>query len=212
MVSSSTDPTRAGYGASSCMYSSPASGNGSGYPFSPDCQYYANLHGAPISMTEPTTLIGGSTVTTGGAKSSTGKQGVKRTSSYKHIPHREKPPHLVQRRNARERRRVQAVNTAFSRLRRHIPHENRNKRLSKVKTLKIAMDYIEHLRHMITTYDSKMMTLQTQPPHPSHDSNKHVTSNGAIGDKWHHPQTYVEISPQNSGRDAAYYPGMFGPM
>lgn len=52
--------------------------------------------------------------------------------SYKHVPHREKPPHLVARRNARERRRVQAVNTAFSRLRKSVPTENRNKRLSKV--------------------------------------------------------------------------------
>lgn len=52
--------------------------------------------------------------------------------SYKHVPHREKPPHLVARRNARERRRVQAVNTAFSRLRKCVPTENRNKRLSKV--------------------------------------------------------------------------------
>lgn len=55
--------------------------------------------------------------------------------SYKHVPHREKPPHLVARRNARERRRVQAVNTAFSRLRKSVPTENRNKRLSKVSSI-----------------------------------------------------------------------------
>ena len=52
---------------------------------------------------------------------------------YKHVPHRDKPPQLVQRRNARERRRVQAVNNAFVRLRRYIPYENKHKRLSKVR-------------------------------------------------------------------------------
>lgn len=41
--------------------------------------------------------------------------------TYKHIPHRNKPPQLVARRNARERRRVQAVNSAFSRLRKVVP-------------------------------------------------------------------------------------------
>jgi len=43
------------------------------------------------------------------------------TGTYKHIPHRNKPPQLVARRNARERRRVQAVNSAFSRLRKVVP-------------------------------------------------------------------------------------------
>jgi len=54
---------------------------------------------------------------------------------YKHVPHRDKPPHLVARRNARERRRVQAVNSAFLRLRRHLPHPvtGKHKRLSKVQ-------------------------------------------------------------------------------
>ena len=54
-------------------------------------------------------------------------------------------------RNARERRRVQAVNNSFARLRRHIPYQNRNKRLSKVKTLKIAIDYINHLQVSVTS-------------------------------------------------------------
>ena len=53
----------------------------------------------------------------------------------KYVPHRDKPPHLVARRNARERRRVQAVNSAFLRLRRHLPHPvvGKHKRLSKVQ-------------------------------------------------------------------------------
>ena len=35
------------------------------------------------------------------------KSNRKSKSTYKHVPHREKPPHVVARRNARERRRVQ---------------------------------------------------------------------------------------------------------
>lgn len=46
------------------------------------------------------------------------------TGTYKHIPHRDKPPQLVARRNARERRRVQAVNSAFSRLRKVVPMDS----------------------------------------------------------------------------------------
>ncbi|KAK2171233.1 hypothetical protein NP493_1090g00061 [Ridgeia piscesae] len=75
-------------------------------------------------------------------------------SCYKHVPHREKPPQLVQRRNARERRRVQAVNNAFVRLRRYIPYENKHKRLSKVKTLRRAIDYIGYLQSLVTEADT----------------------------------------------------------
>ncbi|KAK7086464.1 hypothetical protein SK128_012589 [Halocaridina rubra] len=69
---------------------------------------------------------------------------------YKHVPHREKPPHLVARRNARERRRVQSVNVAFARLRRVVPcTSGRSKRVSKVKTLQGAIDYIQHLQDIL---------------------------------------------------------------
>ena len=66
---------------------------------------------------------------------------------------KEKAPHIVAKRNARERKRVQAVNGAFLRLRRCIPYENRNKRLSKVKTLRIAIEYIKALHRMVLEYD-----------------------------------------------------------
>lgn len=77
-------------------------------------------------------------------------------STYRHIPHSEKPPHLVARRNARERKRVQAVNNAFLKLRKHVPCENKNKRLSKVKTLQFAIDYIVNLQNMIDEHDRNM--------------------------------------------------------
>lgn len=45
----------------------------------------------------------------------------KNKSTYKHVPHKDRPPLIVARRNARERRRVQAVNSAFVRLRKIVP-------------------------------------------------------------------------------------------
>lgn len=74
---------------------------------------------------------------------------------YKHVPHSEKPPHLVARRNARERRRVETVNNAFLRLRRHVPIDTKHKRLSKVKTLRYAIDYIKRLSDMIDDHDKQ---------------------------------------------------------
>ena len=56
-------------------------------------------------------------------------------------------------RNARERRRVQAVNSAFVQLRKCVPFENRNKRLSKVKTLQKAIEYIEDLTRTLSSLD-----------------------------------------------------------
>uniref|UniRef100_T1KDS7 BHLH domain-containing protein n=1 Tax=Tetranychus urticae TaxID=32264 RepID=T1KDS7_TETUR len=97
--------------------------------------------------------------------STTASEGIKKRktgkSSYKHIPHREKPPHLVARRNARERRRVQAVNSAFATLRKHVNEPNRNKRLSKVKTLQKAIEYIAYLQGLLSEGDNLTMNVNT---------------------------------------------------
>ncbi|XP_062579803.1 achaete-scute complex protein T8-like [Saccostrea cucullata] len=77
-------------------------------------------------------------------------------TTYRHVPHREKPPHLVARRNARERRRVEAVNEAFQRLRKRVTGEVKQKRLSKVRTLRVAIDYINKLQRMIMEHDQEV--------------------------------------------------------
>ena len=59
--------------------------------------------------------------------------------------------HVIDKRNARERRRVENVNDAFKRLRSRIPYENKDKRLSKVKTLQTAMRYINYLSDMLNS-------------------------------------------------------------
>ncbi|XP_059480883.1 heart- and neural crest derivatives-expressed protein 2-like [Neocloeon triangulifer] len=62
------------------------------------------------------------------------------------------PVRTVKRRstaNKKERRRTQSINTAFSSLREHIPGIPGDTKLSKIKTLKHAIAYINHLMEML---------------------------------------------------------------
>lgn len=62
------------------------------------------------------------------------------------------PEPIVQRNvaNARERNRTSSVNIAFSLLRTRIPTEPRDRRLSKIETLRLATSYIRHLINVVT--------------------------------------------------------------
>ncbi|CAB3379194.1 Hypothetical predicted protein [Cloeon dipterum] len=51
--------------------------------------------------------------------------------------------------NKKERRRTQSINTAFASLREHIPGIPGDTKLSKIKTLKHAIAYINHLMEML---------------------------------------------------------------
>ncbi|XP_024863520.1 achaete-scute homolog 4-like [Kryptolebias marmoratus] len=62
-------------------------------------------------------------------------------------PHFE--PAFIQRRNERERHRVRCVNEGYARLREHLPRELDERRLSKVETLRAAIDYIKHLQRLL---------------------------------------------------------------
>lgn len=66
-------------------------------------------------------------------------------------------PIAVARRNARERNRVKQVNNGFAILRSHIPsaisqdaENGRNKKLSKVETLRMAVEYIRRLEDLLS--------------------------------------------------------------
>ena len=58
---------------------------------------------------------------------------------------------FIKRRNERERTRVRNVNEGFERLRNHLPllPNQREKRLSKVETLRLAISYIKHLQNLL---------------------------------------------------------------
>ena len=82
----------------------------------------------------------------------------RRSHHYKNVNHhgvinrrKEKEPEMVERRNERERMRVRLVNDAFRLLRSHIPVDPRQKKLSKVNTLRLAIQYIKYLQRLIET-------------------------------------------------------------
>lgn len=80
-------------------------------------------------------------------------------------------PASVARRNARERNRVKQVNNGFATLRQHIPASvaaafapqgnntgrGASKKLSKVETLRLAVEYIRSLQQMIEDHEADMM-------------------------------------------------------
>ncbi|XP_037931588.1 achaete-scute complex protein T4-like [Teleopsis dalmanni] len=75
----------------------------------------------------------------------------------------------VQRRNARERNRVKQVNNSFAKLRQHIPQSiiadltkgggrGPHKKISKVDTLRIAVEYIRRLQDIVEDFSSNCDT------------------------------------------------------
>jgi achaete-scute complex protein len=68
------------------------------------------------------------------------------------------PPATVARRNERERNRVRLINMTFATLRQHLPgmksSGQKNKKMSKVDTLKSAIDYIKQLQEMLDENDA----------------------------------------------------------
>lgn len=111
----------------------------------------------------PSSLL--STSTGGGQKAGSSK--AKQGGRSKDTPAGQKPAQVVARRNARERRRVQAVNWAFARLRKVVPlEENKSKRMSKVKTLQMAIEYINQLQGVLSLQGQS--PLHNNHPEPEH--------------------------------------------
>ncbi|KAK3099024.1 hypothetical protein FSP39_025350 [Pinctada imbricata] len=71
-------------------------------------------------------------------------------------------PTFVRKRNERERERVRCVNDGYSRLKEHLPLENKNKRISKVDTLRRAIEYIRYLRSLLAENDDDKMSEQVK--------------------------------------------------
>ncbi|XP_064369208.1 achaete-scute homolog 2 [Dromaius novaehollandiae] len=60
----------------------------------------------------------------------------------------------VARRNERERNRVRLVNLGFAALRQHVPHGAASKKMSKVETLRSAVEYIRALQRLLAEHDA----------------------------------------------------------
>ncbi|PVD28035.1 hypothetical protein C0Q70_10616 [Pomacea canaliculata] len=67
----------------------------------------------------------------------------------------EAKPASVSRRNARERNRVKLVNLGFETLREHVPNGKKNRKMSKVETLRSAVEYIRQMQQMLRNYDAE---------------------------------------------------------
>ncbi|XP_075599000.1 achaete-scute homolog 1 [Balearica regulorum gibbericeps] len=86
-------------------------------------------------------------------------------------------PAAVARRNERERNRVKLVNLGFATLREHVPNGAANKKMSKVETLRSAVEYIRALQQLLDEHDAVSAAFQagvlspTISPSYSHDMN-----------------------------------------
>lgn len=100
------------------------------------------------------------------------------TRLKKHGKNGQPPPVAVAKRNARERNRVKQVNNGFATLRQHIPshiaagYGDRGKKLSKVETLRMAVEYIRGLQRLIAEadgidYDSNSNSGHNNVPSPT---------------------------------------------
>ncbi|KAG9339884.1 hypothetical protein JZ751_022197 [Albula glossodonta] len=70
-------------------------------------------------------------------------------------------PRAVARRNERERNRVKLVNNGFATLRQHVPNGATNKKMSKVETLRSAVEYIRALQQLLHEHDAVGTVFQT---------------------------------------------------
>ncbi|KAJ9587666.1 hypothetical protein L9F63_018918 [Diploptera punctata] len=117
--------------------------------------------------------------------------------------HQQPPPVAVARRNARERNRVKQVNNGFATLRQHIPisilssHSNSgesnrsNKKLSKVETLRLAVDYIRSLQQLLSMDDNEITNLPS-----SHSPNSLDTCSPRSPGKSSLQQSYDDVNTE----------------
>ncbi|XP_064096431.1 SKI/DACH domain-containing protein 1-like [Macrobrachium nipponense] len=91
-------------------------------------------------------------------------------------------PLPVSRRNARERNRVKMVSQGFAILRQHVPHAARKKKLSKVETLRCAVEYIRGLQLLLDTHPTVVVSSSSSSS-PTSSSHHHPP---AIHSDHHH--------------------------
>ncbi|XP_014674648.1 PREDICTED: achaete-scute homolog 1-like [Priapulus caudatus] len=86
-------------------------------------------------------------------------------------------PVSVHRRNERERNRVKLVNMGFTTLREHVPNGAKNKKMSKVDTLKSAIAYIGELQRLLEDYHGYDPALTAQAVAAFASAQRHVMEN-----------------------------------
>ncbi|CAL8277330.1 unnamed protein product [Boreogadus saida] len=90
-------------------------------------------------------------------------------------------PHAVARRNERERNRVKLVNNGFATLREHVPNGAANKKMSKVETLRSAVEYIRALQQLLDEHDAVSAAFQSGVLSPAMSQNYSNDMNSMAG-------------------------------
>lgn len=114
----------------------------------------------------------------------------KKKYNYNAAPYPGPQTPSVVRRNARERNRVKQVNNGFANLRQHIPHKvisslsntagrGASKKLSKVDTLKLAVEYIKSLQTMLDETEQKKKQNNNKSQLTPHSLNYSSLSNAS---------------------------------
>ena len=101
-------------------------------------------------------------------------------------------PAKVARRNARERNRVKQVNCGFEMLRSHIPSAAKNKKMSKVDTLRHAVEYIQNMH--------KMLHEQQQQQQQHHHHHQHEPQQTQLPPPLHLQAPPTPLTPTPSSR------------
>ncbi|KAF8770873.1 achaete-scute homolog 1-like [Argiope bruennichi] len=102
-----------------------------------------------LTTTSQTTTTASTTNSSQRTTTATAKIAPKRLqSTSKRRSHAAAAP-AVARRNERERNRVRQVNLGFATLRQHVPNGAKSKKMSKVETLRSAVQYIKQLQRLL---------------------------------------------------------------
>lgn len=122
--------------------------------------------------------------------SSTMSASKKAKMTYAHMAYTATQPASVQRRNARERNRVKQVNMGFNNLRQHIPSDvvgqltnggrGASKKLSKVDTLRMAVEYIRRLKGLLDDGEIDSLGLSSSSTASSVSNNSYYSPSPAL--------------------------------
>ncbi|XP_034272774.1 achaete-scute homolog 2 [Pantherophis guttatus] len=106
----------------------------------------------------------------------------------------------VARRNERERNRVKLVNLGFQTLRQHVPNGAAAKKMSKVETLRSAVEYIRALQQLLDEHDAVSAAFQDGLLPAGRDAATATCAGSGSS-------SYSSASPSFDGREGSSVPG-----